>query len=107
MDLAETRRPQKKIDVGPPISIIVPGKETRPLDVGERSSPSVQAVVLQPGSDFSLPVVGQLCRLWQATPQGGLDRKSTRLNSSHVKISYAVFCLKKKKKRSEHKTPCR
>src|SRR5690606_41507459 len=28
----------------------------------------------------------------------GEDRKSTRLNSSHVKISYAVFCLKKKKK---------
>src|SRR5690606_40485390 len=27
----------------------------------------------------------------------GADRKSTRLNSSHVKISYAVFCLKKKK----------
>src|SRR5690606_42016956 len=27
---------------------------------------------------------------------GGGDRKSTRLNSSHVKISYAVFCLKKK-----------
>src|SRR5690606_40209874 len=30
--------------------------------------------------------------------QAPLDRKSTRLNSSHVKISYAVFCLKKKKK---------
>src|SRR5690606_17728493 len=29
--------------------------------------------------------------------QGKIDRKSTRLNSSHVKISYAVFCLKKKK----------
>src|SRR5690606_39877781 len=29
----------------------------------------------------------------------GIDRKSTRLNSSHVKISYAVFCLKKKNKR--------
>src|SRR5690625_1719204 len=28
-----------------------------------------------------------------------IDRKSTRLNSSHVAISYAVFCLKKKKKR--------
>src|SRR5690606_39991812 len=28
-----------------------------------------------------------------------VDRKSTRLNSSHVKISYAVFCLKKKKNR--------
>src|SRR5436309_4479915 len=31
-------------------------------------------------------------------PTGNRDRKSTRLNSSHVKISYAVFCLKKKKK---------
>src|SRR5690554_7575380 len=31
------------------------------------------------------------CRTWRA------DRKSTRLNSSHVRISYAVFCLKKKK----------
>src|SRR5690606_42019166 len=31
--------------------------------------------------------------------RGGGDRKSTRLNSSHVKISYAVFCLKKKKKK--------
>src|SRR5690606_39982063 len=31
--------------------------------------------------------------LWVPNP----DRKSTRLNSSHVKISYAVFCLKKKK----------
>src|SRR2546426_6319134 len=33
-------------------------------------------------------------------PEGylGLDRKSTRLNSSHLVISYAVFCLKKKKK---------
>src|SRR3989442_7724408 len=30
--------------------------------------------------------------------QVSLDRKSTRLNSSHVRISYAVFCLKKKKK---------
>src|SRR3712207_8036617 len=29
-----------------------------------------------------------------------LDRKSTRLNSSHANISYAVFCLKKKKKQS-------
>src|SRR3712207_9347686 len=29
--------------------------------------------------------------------QGRLDRKSTRLNSSHANISYAVFCLKKKK----------
>src|SRR5690349_23810313 len=34
-----------------------------------------------------------------ATSEGGPDRKSTRLNSSHVEISYAVFCLKKKKKK--------
>src|SRR3989442_9366048 len=32
----------------------------------------------------------------------GGDRKSTRLNSSHVRISYAVFCLKKKKTRVSH-----
>src|SRR5438874_5038771 len=31
------------------------------------------------------------------------DRKSTRLNSSHVEISYAVFCLKKKKKKKKEK----
>src|SRR2546430_10883578 len=35
---------------------------------------------------------------------GGRDRKSTRLNSSHSQISYAVFCLKKKKKRNNHIT---
>src|SRR2546427_6178557 len=34
-----------------------------------------------------------------------LDRKSTRLNSSHSQISYAVFCLKKKKKK-EQESPC-
>src|SRR5690606_40612052 len=35
-----------------------------------------------------------------------VDRKSTRLNSSHVKISYAVFCLKKKKRtKSKSHTP--
>src|SRR5207249_11134046 len=41
-------------------------------------------------------------RIGPAQPPGGetagRDRKSTRLNSSHVSISYAVFCLKKKKK---------
>src|SRR3712207_7421040 len=33
-----------------------------------------------------------------ADPRADQDRKSTRLNSSHANISYAVFCLKKKKK---------
>src|SRR5947209_9755127 len=33
-------------------------------------------------------------------PYFGIDRKSTRLNSSHANISYAVFCLKKKKNKT-------
>src|SRR2546426_3956413 len=43
---------------------------------------------------------------WPSTPPPppapGQDRKSTRLNSSHLVISYAVFCLKKKKIQSAH-----
>src|SRR5689334_24317922 len=41
--------------------------------------------------------------LWRepASERGVLDRKSTRLNSSHSSISYAVFCLKKKKKKKD------
>src|SRR5438445_4618722 len=35
------------------------------------------------------------------------DRKSTRLNSSHANISYAVFCLKKKKKEQARNVQCR
>src|SRR3712207_7697668 len=35
----------------------------------------------------------------------GVDRKSTRLNSSHANISYAVFCLKKKKKNKHMTAP--
>src|SRR5690606_41884382 len=42
--------------------------------------------------DLGLPGV-----VFVAVGMAGIDRKSTRLNSSHVKISYAVFCLKKKK----------
>src|SRR5690554_4009267 len=40
----------------------------------------------------------QICVRWGKINKPGQDRKSTRLNSSHVRISYAVFCLKKKKK---------
>src|SRR5438874_5735465 len=47
--------------------------------------------------------VGAIATEWarRATNQDEIrgDRKSTRLNSSHVEISYAVFCLKKKKKK--------
>src|SRR3712207_7047360 len=40
----------------------------------------------------------------QSPRRGARDRKSTRLNSSHANISYAVFCLKKKKKQTKSKT---
>src|SRR5579884_2987552 len=46
-----------------------------------------------------IPAAQELCASWP-TP----DRKSTRLNSSHVAISYAVFCLKKKKQPIHNRT---
>src|SRR3989442_9627672 len=46
-------------------------------------------------SPISLPRVECGCGAGYSASQ---DRKSTRLNSSHVRISYAVFCLKKKKR---------
>src|SRR3712207_8768302 len=53
-----------------------------------------------PGDDA--PLRRQAERRDRRGPVGrqGRDRKSTRLNSSHANISYAVFCLKKKKKRA-------
>src|SRR5947199_7541301 len=49
--------------------------------------------------------VGEICTVGIfCSVTGGnrdLDRKSTRLNSSHLGISYAVFCLKKKKKKTK------
>src|SRR3989440_6200378 len=45
------------------------------------------------------PSVGVLMDVQNTLVNNALDRKSTRLNSSHDQISYAVFCLKKKKKR--------
>src|SRR5438094_1039175 len=51
------------------------------------------------------------CRsMWPLAPArrrrgGSIDRKSTRLNSSHRTISYAVFCLKKKKNKKQPKRP--
>src|SRR2546430_3154405 len=43
---------------------------------------------------YLAPPTGWSC--WPADYMPGVDRKSTRLNSSHSQISYAVFCLKKK-----------
>src|SRR3712207_7906692 len=43
----------------------------------------------------------------RGTPPTGEDRKSTRLNSSHANISYAVFCLKKKKNSKNRTRHCK
>src|SRR2546427_7362483 len=45
------------------------------------------------------------CSPRRAGPRRTPDRKSTRLNSSHSQISYAVFCLKKKKNQKESSEP--
>src|SRR5688572_31019204 len=57
--------------------------QARALDAGHA------ALVLDPRPDLALQPANRGSRT---------DRKSTRLNSSHSQISYAVFCLKKKKK---------
>src|SRR5690606_41414947 len=51
-------------------------------------------------SDVSRPLAAQRGAVVEVNAGPGLDRKSTRLNSSHVKISYAVFCVKKKTTRN-------
>src|SRR5204863_7868473 len=65
----------------------------------------VRRAVHQGGSASTLTSAGM--RSSSRKPRGwryssnSTDRKSTRLNSSHVEISYAVFCLKKKKKKKK------
>src|SRR2546427_9636372 len=74
------------------------------LDHSRAASDSISRLVL------ALPllhkIVGptQLSAGVAAVPVSGGDRKSTRLNSSHSQISYAVFCLKKKKKHPQRYT---
>src|SRR5256885_6664261 len=52
----------------------------------------------EPAKNYSRPGAGRRrAAIPRNVKRGVLDRKSTRLNSSHLVISYAVFCLKKKK----------
>src|SRR5690242_21608078 len=80
-------------------SAMQPGKPQGFGHVGARQVPLV-AVPGNPVSSyvsfevFVLPALRRMLGL-----QVERDRKSTRLNSSHMSISYAVFCLKKKKKK--------
>src|SRR5438874_3010823 len=55
----------------------------------------------QRGCDPRLVAVDAQLQRRRTARGAGTDRKSTRLNSSHVEISYAVFCLKKKKKHKQ------
>src|SRR2546430_5419364 len=62
---------------------------------------SIGDYVLSGGELAAAVVVDTIARLLPGVlgnQDSALDRKSTRLNSSHSQISYAVFCLKKKKK---------
>src|SRR3712207_8446518 len=66
---------------------------------GRRGGPGEQALG-QDDARAGLEGRHGLLREGEPHPVPGEDRKSTRLNSSHANISYAVFCLKKKKKYS-------
>src|SRR2546429_6280616 len=73
-----------------------------------RSSTALQAGVdfisIAPQQPVAAPDGSVSTVATQITIDGG-DRKSTRLNSSHGYISYAVFCLKKKKIKPKHISP--
>src|SRR5438874_10654904 len=59
---------------------------------------SAEVVLFYAFSGIAVIAGGLLVTQSNPARDDGEDRKSTRLNSSHVEISYAVFCLKKKKK---------
>src|SRR3712207_6878842 len=65
-----------------------------PRGLQGRFGPAETAVLL--GEEQGVVLADHLSRLVALEAPGAGDRKSTRLNSSHANISYAVFCLKKK-----------
>src|SRR2546427_7297201 len=65
------------------------------VDVPGQSNRMRKAIVL--GLKKELTKTGARLKLLTMITAEGVDRKSTRLNSSHSQISYAVFCLKKKR----------
>src|SRR5690349_23763911 len=70
------------------------------LELGHLTDISEGGVGVQLDQSAGLDLAGKEVELLIGFP--GTDRKSTRLNSSHVEISYAVFCLKKKKKKKDN-----
>src|SRR6266498_4590589 len=93
------------------IQVVLPDGSKKTLPAGATGADLARAV--GPGlakAALAIRVNGDVRDLQRPLPNGAtvsiltnkdpqaLERKSTRLNSSHVRISYAVFCLKKKKK---------
>src|SRR5207253_3955746 len=75
-----------------------PDDESRANGAGHGRSGELSANSIQARKDIcGGALVGKHARPRAGARASGKDRKSTRLNSSHVAISYAVFCLKKKK----------
>src|SRR5437667_8504394 len=71
---------------------------------GTRNAFAISAVVNPPTARSVSAIAEAGVRAgWQHMNSSSRDRKSTRLNSSHITISYAVFCLKKKKKKKTKK----
>src|SRR5690625_5780186 len=85
--VAEHHNTNGLASVSPEVLISHIASETTSIRIGSGG-------VLLP--QYSPLKVAENFKLLEALFQGRIDRKSTRLNSSHVAISYAVFCLKKK-----------
>src|SRR3712207_8108853 len=68
------------------------------LPISRRISSRPFFGMITPADSFGPPAIvrSTLLSRWPSVETMRLDRKSTRLNSSHANISYAVFCLKKK-----------
>src|SRR5207302_3252383 len=79
--------------VGGLASVVGAATRERPTDQRIRLGELTLFVRADP---WRLSLLGPAGETQRQAPWIGTDRKSTRLNSSHVKISYAVFCLKKK-----------
>src|SRR3712207_8474186 len=80
-------------DALPILEAVLQGSRSGPVVSAGKARQSLLYQVLQPGNNPHMP------------PKK--DRKSTRLNSSHANISYAVFCLKKKAKQFACRQTCR
>src|SRR3712207_8540505 len=72
-------------------------------DAGHAQLPEGRQVQVLAG--VAVDRTGQLGHQLGHVLPAGQDRKSTRLNSSHANISYAVFCLKKKKNKTQRAIP--